>query len=113
MTLTATLAAFAVLVVRQERAQLLAAASAHVSELSDVIARSTRFAMMQARPDYVHTIIMDVARQESIDRVRIFNKDGVIIDSTLAYEIGQKVDRRAEGCSQCHQNERALEGLPK
>ena len=113
VTLTATLAAFAILVVRQERAQLLAAASAHVSELSDVIARSTRFAMMQARPDYVHTIIMDVARQESIDRVRIFNKDGVIIDSTLAYEIGQKVDRKAEGCSQCHRNERVLEGLPK
>ena len=113
VTLTATLAAFAVLVVRQERAQLLAAAGEHVTQLSDVIARSTRFAMMQARPDYVHNIIMDVARQESIDRVRIFNKDGVIIDSTLAFEIGHRVDRKAEGCSQCHQSERPLEGLPK
>jgi two-component system NtrC family sensor kinase len=113
VTLAVTLAAFAVLVVRQERAQLLAAAREHVSDLSDVIARSTRFAMMQARPDYVHTIITDVARQQSIDRVRIINKDGIIIDSTLGGEIGTKVDRRAEGCSQCHQSERPLEGLPK
>jgi len=69
--------------------------------------------MLQARPDYVHNIIHDVARQENIDRVRIFNKEGTIIDSTLASEIGLKVDRKAEGCVQCHSGERALEGLPK
>jgi len=113
VTLMATLLAFAVLVIRQERRELLNAAAGHVSQLSDVIVRSTRFAMLQARPDYVHNIIQDVARQENIDRVRIFNKEGVIIDSTLASEIGLKVDRKAEGCSQCHQTERALEGLPK
>jgi len=71
-----------VLVVRQERERLLDAAAQHVTQLSDVVTRSTRFAMMQARPDYVHNIIQDVARQESIDRVRIFNKEGTIIYSS-------------------------------
>jgi len=37
----------------------------------------------------------------------------VIIDSTLASEVGLKVDRKTEGCSQCHQSGRALESLPK
>ncbi len=103
VTLAATLLAFAVLVVRHEREGLLDAAADHVGQLSDVIVRSTRFAMLNNRPDYVHSIILDVARQGSIDRVRIFSKEGVIIDSTLASEVGHKVDQSAEGCSQCHQ----------
>ena len=109
----AALLAFAALVVWQERERRLSAAAEHVAQLSDVITRSTRFAMLQARPDYVHNIIEDVARQENIDRVRIFNKEGTIIDSTLASEIGLKVDRKAEGCVQCHSSERPPEGLPK
>ena len=93
----ATLLGFAVLVVYQERERRLRDATEHVAQLSDVITRSTRFAMLQARPDYVHNIIADVARQENIDRVRIFNKEGTIIDSTQAAEVGLKVDRNAEG----------------
>jgi hypothetical protein len=73
--LMATLLAFAGLVVWQERDRRLRAAAEHVAQLSGVITRSTRFAMLQARPDYVHNIIQDVARQENIDRVRIFNKE--------------------------------------
>jgi two-component system NtrC family sensor kinase len=113
VSLTVTLLAFAALVVRQERATLLAAATGHVNQLSDVVVRSTRFAMLNNRPDYVHSIIQDVARQEGIDRVRIFSKEGVIIDSTVAAEVGRRVDRKAEGCSQCHQSERPLERIPQ
>ncbi len=112
VTLTATLLLFAVLVVRHERSELLNAAAEHVNLLSDVITRSTRFAMLNNRPDYVHSIIQDVALQERIDRVRIFSKEGIIIDSTLASEVGHKVDRKSEGCSHCHQSERPLESLP-
>ena len=43
--LTTTLLAFAFLVVRHERVQLLETAAAHVTQLSDVVIRSTRFAM--------------------------------------------------------------------
>ena len=104
VTLTATLLIFAVLVVRHERKQLLEAAAAHVNQLSDVIIRSTRFAMLKNQPDHVHSIIEDVARHENISKVRIYSKDGVIIDSSLSSEIGMRVDSKAEGCVQCHQD---------
>jgi two-component system, NtrC family, sensor kinase len=110
--LTAMLLLFTALVVRHERGKLLEAAAAHVTQLSDVIVRSTRFAMLKNQPDYVHSIIQDVARHEKIDKVRLFSKEGVIIDSTLASEVGLKVDRRAEGCFLCHQSERPLERIP-
>ena len=112
VTLTATLLVFAVLVVRNERTELLHAAAEHVNQLSDVIIRSTRFAMLNNQPEHVHRIIQDVGRQEMIDRVRIYSKEGVIIDSSLASEIGMRVDRKAEGCLQCHQGDRALRQIP-
>ncbi|HET9580240.1 MAG TPA: ATP-binding protein [Usitatibacter sp.] len=112
VTLAATLLAFAVLVVRHERNELLEAAAAHVNQLSDVIIRSTRFAMLKNQPDHVHSIIEDVARHENISRVRIYSKDGVIIDSSLASEIGMRVDSKAEGCVQCHQDGQPRQKIP-
>ncbi len=112
LALLATLLAFAVLMVRQQRTAVLEAAEAHVTQLSDVIIRSTRFAMLQNQPEYVHRIIFDVARQDKIDRVRIFSKEGVIIDSSHLAELGLKVDRKTEGCFQCHQSEQPPVSLP-
>ncbi|HET7729387.1 MAG TPA: ATP-binding protein [Usitatibacter sp.] len=112
-TLTTTLLLFAVLVVSHQRSGLLEAAAAHVNQLSDVIIRSTRFAMLKNEPDHVHSIIQDVARLENIARVRIYSKEGVIIDSSIAAEIGMRVDRKAEGCVQCHQNGAPRQRVPR
>ena len=93
--------------------EILGRVSDHVSQLSEVITKSTRFAMLQNQPAYVDRIIHDVANQEKIDRIRILSKEGKITHSTYAPEIGQSVDRNAEACSHCHQSERPLEQLPK
>ncbi|MCC7258402.1 MAG: HAMP domain-containing protein [Gammaproteobacteria bacterium] len=103
---------FVVLVLRHQREQLLAEAAGHVAQLSEVITRSTRFAMLQNQPTYVQSILQDVGSQEPIAKVRIFSKDGHIIYSTFEPEIGQKVDRRAEGCHTCHQGEQPLTQIP-
>ena len=97
--------------IRHERDQLVAVATEHVNQLSEVITRSTRAAMLKNEPDYVHSIIHDVALDQKIERIRIFSKEGVIIDSTVAAEVGEKIDRSAEGCSQCHQSERPLQSV--
>lgn len=113
LALMATLLLFAALVVRQQRNALLESAQDHVTQLSEAITRSTRFAMLQNQPEYVHRIIQDVARGGNIDRVRIFSKEGVIIDSTHTPELGLRVDRKAEGCFLCHQSEQPAASLPQ
>jgi two-component system NtrC family sensor kinase len=113
LTLSVTMLAFTVLFVRHQRDELLQAAVNHVAQLSEVITKSTRYAMLQNRPDYVFRIIQDVGVQESIAKVRIFSKDGRIIHSSYLHEIGQKVDRNAEGCSLCHQSEQPLQHVPR
>jgi two-component system NtrC family sensor kinase len=93
--------------------QILGKVSDHVMQLSEVISKSTRFAMLQNEPAYVDQIIHDVANEEKIDRVRILSQDGRITHSTYAPEIGRTVDRNAEACSRCHQSEQPLEQVPR
>ena len=93
--------------------EILGKVSDHVTQLSEVITKSTRFAMLQNQPTYVDRIIRDVADQEKIDRIRILNKDGRIIHSTYSPEIGEMVDRNAEACTTCHGSDPATTRLSK
>jgi len=92
--------------------QILGKVSDHVIQLSEVISKSTRFAMLNNEPTYVDRIIHDVAGQEQIHRVRIFSQDGRITHSTYPPEIGSTVDRNAEACSRCHESEQPLQQVP-
>ncbi|CAD5372804.1 putative Histidine kinase [Rubrivivax sp. A210] len=91
---------------RQQREDLLETAVAHILQLSDAIVHSTNFMMMEDKPDYVHQIITDVAREKNIDRIRIFSKKGKVIDSTFAGEVGVVLDPKAEGCVSCHKGDK-------
>jgi two-component system NtrC family sensor kinase len=113
IALTLAMVLFTALMIRHERDQLLQEAVNHVTQLSEVITRSTRYAMLQNQPDYVFRIIQDVGNQAGIVKVRIFSKDGRIIHSTLAGEVGQKVDRNADACLLCHQSEKPLEQVAR
>ena len=113
IALTVAMLAFTSLVVWHQRQELLASVAERVTQLSEVITKSTRYAMLQNQPDYVERIIHDVGNQESIDKVRILSKDGKITPSTNPSEIGQTLDRKAEACSHCHQSEQPLEQVPR
>jgi len=93
--------------------EIIGKLSDHVTQLSEVITKSTRFAMLQNQPTYVDRIIRDVADQQKIDRIRILSKDGRIIHSTYSPEIGDMIDRKAEACNKCHGTDPVLAPLPK
>ena len=109
--LTAVAALYTTFMVRQQRADMLDIAVAYVMQLSDAIVRSTHFMMLQNQPYYVHRIIQDMGRDRNIDRVRILSKKGVVIDSTIASEVGLLLDRKAQGCISCHRTEAPPERL--
>ena len=113
IALSAAMVAFTLAVVQHQRTALLNEAAAHVTRLSEVVKQSTRFAMLQYQPAYVDQIIQDVADLEGVARVRIMNKEGRIIHSTIAQERGETVDRKAEGCFLCHQSEKPLGQVPR
>ncbi|MHC4295553.1 MAG: sensor histidine kinase [Planctomycetota bacterium] len=112
ITLTVAMLLFTLLVVRHNRQELLQEATGHVNQLSEVITRSTRFAMLQNQPAYVGQIIQDVGNQANIEKVRILSNDGTIIHSTYQPEIGRTVHQKAEECGQCHRTRQPLEQVP-
>lgn len=103
---------FTFMVVRNSRAQLLDQVISHSSQLSEVVIKSTRFAMLQNQPAHVDKIIQDVGNQQNIDRVRILNKNGKVIHSSAAEEIGEMVDQEAESCLACHEEEKSRQTSP-
>jgi two-component system NtrC family sensor kinase len=113
LALTLAMLVFSLLVARHQRDELLREAVSHVTQISEVIKKSTRFAMLTNQPTYVDSIIRDVGNQGSIEKVRILSKDGTIIHSTYLPELGLKVDRKAEACVLCHRSETALEQIPQ
>ncbi len=113
LALTLAMLVFTLLVVRHQRDELLREAVSHVAQISEVIKKSTRFAMLTNQPAYVDSIIRDVGNQGSIEKVRILSKDGTIIHSTYLPELGMKVDRKAEACILCHRTEAPLEQVPQ
>jgi len=103
---------FTYVVVRNSREELLKQVISHSSQLSEVLIKSTRFAMLQNQPAHVNQILQDVGNQRDIDRVRILSKNGKIIHSTDPEEIGSMVDQEAESCLACHENEQSKQVSP-
>ncbi len=99
------------LTVKSQREEISSEATLGAVRLARTIRRSTRHAMLHSRGEDVHKMIEDVGRQEGIEHVRILNKQGVIMYSSDPGEINRVVDRKAEGCYQCHDAEEPLTQL--
>jgi two-component system NtrC family sensor kinase len=112
IALTVAVFLFTFMVVRNNREELLQQAVSHNAQLSEVIIKSTRFAMLQNQPSHVGRIIQDVGAQRDIEKVRILSKNGTIIHSSQAEEIGSQVDQEAESCLACHLDEKSRQESP-
>lgn len=104
LTLTVAMTLFTMLVVRHQRDELREATVSHLSKISEVITKSTRYAMLQDEPAYIARIIRDVGKQENIAKVRVWNKDRKIIYSSYLPEVGKMLDPTADGCMLCYPN---------
>ena len=86
VALSITVFIFAMMVVRNNREELLLQVTKNSAQLSRVVMSSTRFAMLQNQPSHVNEIIQDVGDQKDIEKVRIISKEGTIIHSP-AYQL--------------------------
>ena len=93
---------------RTQQTEIMAEATVSTLRLANTVRRSTRNAMLQSRREDVHQMIEEIGEQPGMDHVRIFNKEGVIAYSSDEQEINRVVDRKAEGCNQCHDSEQPL-----
>jgi two-component system NtrC family sensor kinase len=79
--------------------------------LSDTIKSATYHAMLEDRRTDAYRSMESIGREQGIERVRFFNKEGRITFSTNEAERGTLVDKRAEACYACHAADRPIERL--
>ena len=72
------------------------------NRITDLIVRSTHYEMLRNDRDALLNMIHEVGSGPGIQRIRVLNKDGLIVYSTDPKEVGTPVDKNAEGCIGCH-----------
>ena len=79
-----------------------------VIEESDLVTQtihhSMHRAMLQDRRQDAYAIMEDIARQPGIERIRLTNEKGEVTFSTVAGEVGTRIDVRSDGCWACHES---------
>ncbi|MBT8060854.1 MAG: HAMP domain-containing protein, partial [Gammaproteobacteria bacterium] len=88
--------------IRTQSRSLLSEVERHANQLSDAVKSDTEHDMLRNDRKRIHESIRRIGQQDSIDRVRVFNKAGEIIYSSEETDIGKLLDKQAESCYQCH-----------
>lgn len=74
----------------------------HATNLADTILKSTRYTMLKDDRETLNTVVLNIGEQKGVEHVRIFNKKGVVNLSAKREEVNQQVDKKEEGCINCH-----------
>ena len=112
VALSPAMVLFPFLIVQHQQEHLQEEIARHVTQISEVIVKSTRYAMLLNEREIAGKIIQDIGKQKGIERVRVLSKDGTVIHSNRAAEIGHSIDQQSEPCVHCHQTSKALERIP-
>ncbi len=102
---------FAYFSIKYQSDNLTSEVERHANQLSETIRQSTRFDMLANRREHLHNIINEIGKEASIRNVRVLNKEGEIIYSSLENEIGNMVDKNEESCYACHAKNQPLQKL--
>jgi two-component system, NtrC family, sensor kinase len=107
-----TIGAMTALVVGAHRSDLMREKTLSVNQLSEAVKSSTYYDMLENRRDSLQRQIVNIGGQKGIEKVRLFNKEGRIMFSSVPGEIGRMVNKRNEACTACHAIDKPLEQPP-
>ncbi len=97
--------------IRDQRKHLEDAALLAAERQSEVLRRSASRYMLQNDRIGLYELMMNMADQPGMVRIRIMNPQGVISYSTAPTEVGASVDKSAEACYGCHEKSMPLSRL--
>jgi two-component system, NtrC family, sensor kinase len=96
------------LIVHHQQEHLQQEIARQVTQIAEIIVKSTRYTMLLNQREISEKIIEDVGRQAGIERVRLLTKDGTIIHSKNRTETGYSVEQHEEPCVRCHEGDKPL-----
>ena len=105
------LAIFTFLNVRSQTKDLLEQVQLSGLSTTDLIKKSTHYSMLINRKEDIHQIFNNFGRMPGFDVIRIYDKQGNIIFTTLPQEKGKQVPITSEACQVCHRYPEPLKAL--
>jgi two-component system NtrC family sensor kinase len=102
---------FGYFIIRDQRQHLEDAALVSAEQQSEVLRRSASRYMLNNDRIGLYEMMLNMADQPGMVRVRIMNPQGVISYSTAPGEVGTMVNKSAEACYGCHEKSKPLARL--
>ncbi len=97
----------------RQRAQLEGLVALSADRTAGIIQRAAHDGMLRNDAEGVRRIIENIAAQEGVDSVRIYNKEGRVRVSARRAEEGALVDKRSDQCIACHAGAQPKAGLER
>jgi two-component system NtrC family sensor kinase len=97
----------------RQRAQLESLVALSADRTAGIVHRAAHDGMLRNDADGVRRIIENIAAQEGVDSVRIYNKEGRVRVSSRRAEEGELVDKRSDECIACHDGPQPKAGLER
>jgi two-component system NtrC family sensor kinase len=97
----------------RQRDQLEGLVALSADRTAGIVHRAAHDGMLRNDAEGVRRIIANIAAQEGVDSVRIYNKEGRVTVSSREGEEGTIVDKRSEECIACHQGPEPRSGLER
>jgi len=94
--------------IRYQKERLRKDIMAETERLGNTIKLGAHYAMMHNSRDDINQIILNISKQEEIESIRIYNKQGKIKFSNHLSEIDQSGEIQSEACNICHQTDPPL-----
>ncbi|OQX24293.1 MAG: PAS domain-containing sensor histidine kinase [Desulfobacteraceae bacterium IS3] len=97
-----SISAWAYINIRYYKEKLIDGIISETDRFANTIRLGTHYAMMLNSRKDINQIINNTAKQEDIETIRIYNKDGQIRFSNIPSEIDQVTNIKTEACNACH-----------
>lgn len=109
--LLATLSVWAYLHLEDQKRRLTTQILTGTDRLTNTIRLGTHYAMMSNSRDDITQIIANMGRQEEIETIRIYNKQGQIMYANRGAEVNRRITSGNPECRICHQCDPPRENL--
>jgi len=83
-----------------------------IEMVSDTIMLALHYAMMLDSEEDIKENINNISKQEEIESIRVYNKQGKIVFSSISEEIGTVIETDAPACWTCHQYDTPPPNMP-
>ncbi len=105
LTLLLSISTWAYFNINYQKDKLMDDVVLGTDRLSNTIKLGTHYAMMHNSRDDINQIINNIARQQEISNIRIYNKEGEIKYTNQPTEVDTKTNIKAEACFICHRTD--------